>query len=196
MKYLPTLVLLFVFTACNSDDSTLEDVPLENLFITTVELRLEPMNGGDILTSRIYDSNSFPVPGGSDGSSTFGIGQFNTTYLGSLRFLNENVDPPLDLTQEIIDNGTQFQVQFGSIIGGEPYTYEYLAPFDENGEGIGTRFLINSNNDNCGVVSLGLIQNFTQKITSIIGTANEFPGLEGEEIEMIALISNLIECES
>jgi len=191
-KYLVGFILV-LFVSCSSDDEGGDaDQEQESLIVTTVELRLEPIGGGDVITTRNFDSNGFVIPGGTvPGDDTTGDGQFNTTYNGSLRFLNESPDnPPIDLTQQVIDNGTRYQVNFGLLVAEEPYTYEYLPPFDENGEVIGINFLINTNDENCGIVFLTLIEDPIEK-TAVTGTATEDLAFG----EIVARISNLTICE-
>ncbi|WP_460219980.1 hypothetical protein [Psychroserpens sp. MEBiC05023] len=188
---LPLLGLLihFCLLSCNSnDDSNTSEEEEEDFFITTVELIMVPEGDGDTITSTSYDPDSWdgPTPGPS---ATSGVGEFNTTYVGSVRFLNERVDPPIDYTQQIIDNGIQYQVTFGTITGGTPFSYEYLPPFDSNGEPLGINFKIHSSDENCGVLFLYLNKIETSKLLDVTG-------LGGSQVnqDVIAGTNTLIEC--
>lgn len=170
------LSTLLLSVSCGSKKS--ENIIDNNsdIFITTVKINLVPVNGGDTLIAECYDMDSFEGSNYSGQCDNWGVGEFNKTYLGSVQFLNENVEPTQDLTNEIINNGTNYQVLFGTFTSGQPYTYEYLQPFDDNGNPIGINFKIHSSNENCALVDLLLVYGGSQKSIPHIAIAEGFGG--------------------
>ncbi|PHQ28776.1 hypothetical protein [Leeuwenhoekiella nanhaiensis] len=166
------MVLLFFSCEKNNEQNPTESA--KELFITTVTYTLTPEGEGTILSSSCYDSDGFDGRFVSD-CTLSGVGEYNTTYLGSVRFLNENVEPAEDYTEYIIENGLHYQVLFGSYREENRFTYEYLPPFDANGDPIGINFKIYTSNEDCVLRNLSLDMSGTLKAISRKGK-----GLGGE----------------
>src|SRR5690606_14973331 len=72
----------------------------------------------------------------------------NTTYNCSIKLLNENVDPALDITPEIINEGVDHQFIFNPSEASN-LQIEYASPYDSNGKPIGINFTLTTGNDGC-----------------------------------------------
>ena len=156
------LVMILLFFSCDAENDQNPTGTAKELFITTVTYTLTPEGGNTILSSSCYDSDGFDGRFVSD-CTLSGVGEYNTTYIGSVRFLNENVEPLIDYTEYIIENGLQDQVLFGSYREENRFTYEYLPPFDANGDPIGINFKIYTSNEDCVLRALSLDTSGTLK---------------------------------
>ncbi len=194
MKRTYLYILTFLILSCSSsnDSETANPEINPSQLITTVIITLIPENGGDALEVKLFDQDGFQGTNYSGQSKTFGVGQFNQTYIGSVRFLNENVDPEIDLTQEIIDNGSIYQVflydQFFSL----PFDFEYLDPYDIDENSIGTKFKFFSNDNNCGLFTLSLYK-FNNIDKSLF--ANGSRPTDSEDYVNIASATMQVSCE-
>ena len=135
-------VLLF---SC-SDDDTPELINEEEL-ITTVSVTLT--NGTDelTLTSKDFDGDGPEAPI----VNVTGNLMANTTYTGTVSFLNELEDPAEDITVEVLEEGAEHQVfyQLTNSLGSVTYT-----DMDANGDPIGLNFVLATNDAGNGVMSV------------------------------------------
>lgn len=128
-----TLIGLTTFVSCNDDDNP---VPVnEEEVITTVTTILT--NGAQIVTLRSRDLDG-------DGPNAplvtvSGNLTANTTYTGTVSFLNEIANPIEDITEEVLEEGVDHQVFFQapSALG----TFAY-SDTDANGRPIGLQFTL------------------------------------------------------
>ncbi len=95
------VTLLLSLQGCRQDDP--EPVNEEEV-ITTVEVRLQPESGGDVVTLRFFD------PDGELGSlapqtTVSGPLQSSTAYSAEITLLNETLDPVADISEEVAEEG-------------------------------------------------------------------------------------------
>lgn len=144
MKNLKTLALALItivlFAACSDDDKPSVFVPVnEEEVITTITTTLT--NGSSVitLTSRDIDGD------GPDDPVVTVSGPLakNTTYTGSIVFLNELATPTQNITDEIEEEGHEHQVfyQIPTAFGNVSYT-----DADVNGKPIGLQFTLTTSN--------------------------------------------------
>lgn len=145
-KYTIAILFLTLFiVSCDSDDDTPEIINEEEL-ITTVIVTLSDGENTVTLTSRDLDGDG-PNPPEMEVSGNLSA---ETTYTGSIQFLNELESPADNITLEVQEEDEDHQVFY--ISGGElDITTTYL-DFDPNGNPLGTAFLIES-----GAVSSGTL---------------------------------------
>lgn len=135
--YLATLtVSIFTISSCNKDDSpTIFPLPInEEEVITTVTTTLT--NGSNVITLRSRDLD------GDDGPTdpvvtVSGNLALNTTYTGSVTFLNEIANPIEDITAEVLAEGADHQLFFQAPTALGNFAY---ADTDANGKPIGLSF--------------------------------------------------------
>lgn len=149
LKFLAlTIATVFIFSSCSKDD---DPIPVnEEELITTVRVTL--VGGGQIVTMTSTDLD------GGDGPNAPTIAVSgnlvaNTTYAGSVEFLNELQNPAEDITAEVEEEGTDHQVfyQFAAALGTITYT-----DLDANGKPIGLTFNYVTGNAGSGTLTVTL----------------------------------------
>lgn len=127
------LFAAILFSSC-SDDGHDHGTNEEEL-ITTVTTTLTSGNQTITLISKDLDGNGPNPPV----VTTSGDLSVNTTYTGSIRFLNESVSPAIDITNEIKEEGLEHQIfyQAPASIGSFTYTDR-----DTKGNPIGLEFTL------------------------------------------------------
>jgi hypothetical protein len=131
MKTIKSILLLaFIglsFVACSDDDNAPAPVNEEET-ITTMRITLVPAGGG---TSIILETQDLDGDGPNEPDPTVsGNLTANTTYTGSIVFLNETESPAEDITEEVEEEDDEHQVFYipsGSI---SSITYN-----DQDGDG-------------------------------------------------------------
>ncbi len=120
--------------SCNNDDKVDEPVNEEEV-ITTVTTKLT--NGTNVitLTSRDLDGDGPNVPVITVSGNLLA----NTTYSGTVTFLNETVTPAEDITEEIEEEGVDHQLFFQAPSTLGTFTYNDA---DTNGKPIGLAFTL------------------------------------------------------
>lgn len=157
MKTLKYLSLLFISTltlaACSSDDDP-EAVNEEEL-ITTVTAVYTPVGGGDAITLQYKDLDgegaNAPV------ITVSGSFQTNTTYNGSVTFLNETTNPADNITLEILEEGDEHQLFY--LTTGTLNSFSYsnnTENFDSNGLPIGLQSVFTTTNSATGTLTIVL----------------------------------------
>lgn len=148
LLFLPLFLVLF---ACSSDDDTPEIVNEEEV-ITTVVATLVPDGGGTtvILTSRDTDGDGPNDPVVTVSGNLIA----NTTYGGSVQFLNETVTPAEDITDEVSGEAEEHQVFFipSANLNAE---ISYL-DFDSNNNPLGTVFGVQAGEASTGTLTIVL----------------------------------------
>lgn len=139
MKNLKTLAItllgITLLVSCNKDDNPIQPVNEEEV-ITTVTTTL--IGGGQTITLRSRDLDgdgpNAPVV------SVSGNLAANTTYTGTVTFLNEIANPINDITVEVLAEGVDHQLFFQPTPAGlGTFTYTDL---DANGKPIGLQFTL------------------------------------------------------
>jgi hypothetical protein len=133
-------------TSCSNDDNGPVN---EEEVITTVTTTLT--GGGQVitLTSRDLDGDGPNAPV----VTVSGNLAANTTYAGSVSFLNETESPAEDITVEVEEEGAEHQVfyQLPAVLGTVTYT-----DVDLNGRPIGLTFTLTTGNAGTGNLSVTL----------------------------------------
>jgi hypothetical protein len=126
------LVAVFTFSSCNNDDPIAVN---EEEVITTVTTTLTSGSQTITMTSRDLDGDGPNAPV----ITVSGNLTVNTTYTGTVRFLNELVNPVDDITVEIKEEGDEHQLFFQTPQTIGAFTY---ADADINGKPIGLAFIL------------------------------------------------------
>ena len=152
MKYLntaKTLLLsataLLAFSCSNDDNGPVN----EEEVITTVTTTLT--GGGQViaLTSRDLDGDGPNAPAITVSGNLIA----NTTYTGTVSFLNETVSPADNITEEVEEEGVDHQIfyQLPAALGTVTYT-----DLDLNGKPIGLTFTLTTGNAGTGNLTVTL----------------------------------------
>ena len=152
VKFLSTVVLAtLLFTACSKDDDNPEPVNEEEV-LTTMTITLSPQAGGNpiILQTRDLDGDGPNAPVVTvSGSLTTGA-----LYNGSIVLLNETVNPPENITEEVEEEDEDHQF-FYTIGGGIDVTTAYTN-FDDDGNPLGTQFSLTAGAASSGTLTFTL----------------------------------------
>lgn len=155
MKTIHKFALIFVlslsFTACIDDDDSTPAIVNEEEVITTVILTLTP-GTGDAIVMRSFDADgdgpNAPVV------TVSGDLAANTSYTGSISFLNETESPAEDITEEVQEEAEEHQVLF--TIGTSLNVNISYADFDANSNPLGTSITLESAEASQGNLTLTL----------------------------------------
>lgn len=126
------LVTLTAFTSCSKDEPVAVN---EEELITTVITTLTSGNQTITLTSKDLDGDG-PNPPAVTTSGDLAV---NTTYTGSITFLNESVSPVVDITKEIKEEGIEHQIFYQAPLSIGTFSY---ADDDAKGKPIGLAFTL------------------------------------------------------
>jgi hypothetical protein len=150
MKY---TVIFFAFlfalvvSSCEKDDPA----PInEEELITTVRLVCTPVSGGDVVTLAFEDLDG---DGGDAPVITGGALKANTNYTAEVTFLNESVTPADNITEEVLEEGTEHQVFLA--FAGIDMSYGYLDS-DADGNPIGLEMSLSAGGAGSGQLVLVL----------------------------------------
>lgn len=126
------LLLMFLFNSCNENTPQLVN---EDELITTVEVTLESNLQTILLKSIDLDGYgpAKPVISVSEPLTK------NTLYTGSIRFLNESVQPYINISEEVLAEAEAHQVFFQVPAAFETFVYDDI---DANGKPIGLKFTL------------------------------------------------------
>lgn len=130
---IPILVFL-VLPSCNSDDEPI--VEEENELITTVILELKESGSDSTVLLSFKDLDG---DGGNDPVIVGGILNDSSSYSVRLSLLNESVNPPEDITEEIKEEAAEHQFFMQSIGLDMKTTYSDV---DGNGKPVGLEFTL------------------------------------------------------
>jgi len=151
VKYTAVAIMALFIASCSDDDKPSVNTPVnEEEVITTVITTLTNGSQTITLTSRDLDGDgpNAPVVTASGNLSA------NTTYTGTVKFLNELVNPVDDITEEIHEEGDEHQIFFQVPTALGTFTYTDL---DENGKPIGLEFRYTTGNAASGNLIVTLI---------------------------------------
>jgi len=156
------LSALVLFSSCNNDD---EVIPVnEEELITTVRVTL--LGGGQTITmtSTDLDGDGPALPSLVISGNLIA----NTTYAGTVKFLNELQTPVADITAEVEAEGVDHQVfyQLPAALGTITYT-----DLDVNGNPIGLNFSYLTGNAGTGNLTVTL-RHLPNKTASGVSTGN------------------------
>lgn len=162
LKFLSTAIFATVlFVSCSNDDDTPDPV-IEQEVITTMTVTLTPNGGGTPVTlqTRDLDGDGPNPPVVTSGNLATGV-----TYNGSIVLLNETVNPPENITEEVeeLDDEHQF---FYTIGGGLDVTTEY-SNFDGDGNPLGTQFTLTAGAASSGTLTFTLRHEPTKPNTGL-----------------------------
>lgn len=112
INFLSLLLVCSIFFACSDDDVAAIN---EEELITTVELTL--INTNDMMNVVVYRfaDNDGDGPNAPVLSSTGNL-MSNSSYTGSVQFLNESISPSEDITAEVIEEADEHEVFYISSI--------------------------------------------------------------------------------
>ncbi len=134
-----TLLGVTTLVSCSKDDGPVN----EEEVITTVTTTLT--NGANVITLRSRDLDgdgpNAPVVTVSGNLTT------NTTYTGTVSFLNEIASPTEDITVEVLEEGVDHQLFFQAPTALGTFTY---SDTDANGKPIGLQFTLVTGNASSG----------------------------------------------
>lgn len=156
MKNLSVYTLIFAlclsFAACSSDDDSTPEIVNEEEVITTVSLTLTPPAPGTVVILRSFDADgdgpTAPVV------SVSGDLAANTSYTGSLTFLNETESPAEDITEEVEGEADEHQVFY--TLGSDLQATVTYANFDEDSNPLGTEIGVQTSNASQGNITITL----------------------------------------
>lgn len=155
MKTLKYLSLLFItslsLTACSSDDDPI--AVNEEELITTVTAVYTPVGDGDTITLKYQDLDGE----GADAPIITVSGDFqaNTTYNGSVTFLNETTDPADNITLEILEEGDEHQLFYQTTGSLNSFTYSNATnDLDSNGLPIGLQSVFTTTTAATGTLTI------------------------------------------
>jgi hypothetical protein len=163
VKFLATAIFATVlFVSCSNDDDTPEPVNEEEV-ITTLTVTLSPNGGGTAITLQTRDLDgdgpNAPVVNVS-GSLATGV-----TYSGTIVLLNETVNPPEIITEEVEEENLDHQF-FYTLGGGLDVTTAY-SNFDDNGNPLGTEFTLTAGTASSGTLTFTLRHEPTKPNTGL-----------------------------
>jgi len=152
VKFLATAIFATVlFVSCSKDDDTPEPVNEEEV-ITTMTVTLAPNGGGAPITLQTRDLDgdgpNAPVISVSGNLAT------GVAYNGTIVLLNETVNPPEIITEEVEEEAEEHQF-FYTIGGGLEVTTAY-SNFDADGNNLGTQFTLTAGAASTGTLTFTL----------------------------------------
>lgn len=146
LKLASFALLVFTLFSCSDDDSAPVN---EEEVITTVTITLD--NGSNVVTLKSQDLDGdgpnapvITVSGNLDA---------NSTYLGSVEFLNELENPAEDITEEVQEEGVEHQIFYQLTNSLGSFTYDDV---DDNGDPIGVEFTLVTGNAGTGTLTVTL----------------------------------------
>ncbi|SRX53899.1 type 1 periplasmic binding fold superfamily protein [Aequorivita sp. CIP111184] len=152
VKFLATAIFATVlFVSCSKDDDTPEPVNEEEV-ITTMTVTLAPNGGGTPITLQTRDLDgdgpNAPVISVSGNLAT------GVAYNGTIVLLNETVNPPEIITEEVEEEAEEHQF-FYTIGGGLEVSTAY-SNFDADGNNLGTQFTLTADATSSGTLTFTL----------------------------------------
>ena len=139
LKNISLALLGLLVISCNNDEVVVPPVTNEEELITTVKVTLTNGSNSIVLQSKDLDGDDGP---NAPVVTVVGNILANTTYVGSVQFLNESVNPADNITEEILaeDEDHQIFYQLSSGLGTITYTDN-----DSNNKPVGLGFTYQTN---------------------------------------------------
>ncbi len=166
--FMIALVAGVIAISCSSDDDNTPVVINEEEVITTVRVQLVSTAGNVTLES--VDSDGDDGPNAPMISITGDIAA-NTTYAGTVTFLNEAETPAEDITEEVEEEDDEHQV-FYTPAAGLNITTEY-GNFDDDGNPLGTVFTLTTGDASNGNFTVTLRHEPTKPNTGLADAGGE-----------------------
>jgi hypothetical protein len=158
-----------LFVACSNDDDNTPEPVNEEEVITTLTVTLAPTDGGTPITLQTRD-----LDGDGPNAPVINVsGDFVTgvTYDGSIVLLNETVNPPEDITEEVEEEDEDHQF-FYTIGSGLDVTTAYDS-FDDDGNPLGTKFTLTTGAASSGALTFTLRHEPTKPNTGLDDAGGE-----------------------
>jgi hypothetical protein len=145
-----SIFAIALFASCSDDDVPETVLPQE--VITTLRLTLEPIGGGtDIVLEYLDLDADGPNPPVVIVSGNLAAG---TSYNGTILLLNETVNPPENVTEEVDEENLEHQ--FFYTIGGDLNVTTEYENFDTDGNPLGTELMLSTGEASSGTLTLTL----------------------------------------
>ena len=145
-----SIFAIALFASCSDDDVPETVLPQE--VITTLRLTLEPIGGGtDIVLEYLDLDADGPNPPVVIVSGNLAAG---TSYNGTILLLNETVNPPENVTEEV--DGEALEHQFFYTLGGDLNVTTEYENFDTDGNPLGTELMLSTGEASSGTLTLTL----------------------------------------
>lgn len=151
MQFIKSILILFIlsisFFSCNDDDPI---IPNEEELITTVIYTLTPVGGGDDVVFSFTD-----LDGDGPNAPVLVEGNLaaNTTYEGTIEFLNEVETPAEDITEEVVEEGDEHQVFYIQTGSSASVAYD---DEDDNGNPLGVLTTLETGDASTGTLIITL----------------------------------------
>ena len=168
MKFLKYALLAstLIFASCSDDDDNAPDPVNEEEVITTLNVILD---AGDSEVTLSYQDLS------GDGSTEIidVSGQLlpNTTYMGYITLLNETEDPAENITLEVEEEDDEHQ--FFYTVGSDLNVVLDYANFDDDGNPLGTEFILDTGSASSGELTFTLIHEPNKPNTGLENAGGE-----------------------
>jgi hypothetical protein len=150
LKLVSIFSFLAVFFSCSDDDDV--EIINEEEVITTLRVTFIKENTNEISTFLYQD---LAGDGSVDPMISADNLEANTTYIGSVEFLNELEDPAENITLEVVEEGEEHQVFFINSTSLNT-NFSYLDT-DANNNPIGVEFSLTTGDASTGNLSVLLI---------------------------------------
>ena len=157
-----------IVISCSSDDDNTPEVINEEEVITT--LRVQLTDGTNLITLESFDEDGDDGPDAPVITITGDIAA-NTTYAGTVAFLNETEDPAENITEEVEEEDDEHQV-FYTPAPGLNITTEY-GNFDDDGNPLGTVFTLTTGDASNGNFTVTLRHEPTKPNTGLADAGGE-----------------------
>ena len=145
-----SIFAIALFASCSDDDVPVAVLPQE--VITTLRLTLETIGGGtDIVLEYLDLDADGPNPPVVIVSGNLAAG---TSYNGTILLLNETVNPPENVTEEVDEENLEHQ--FFYTIGGDLNVTTEYENFDTDGNPLGTELMLSTGEASSGTLTLTL----------------------------------------
>lgn len=170
LKFLAIAIFATIlFVSCSNDDDNTPEIVNEEEVITTLTVTLTPSGTGSPITLQTRDLDgdgpNAPVIEVS-GDLIAGI-----TYNGAITLLNETVNPPENITEEVEEENENHQF-FYTIGSGLDVTTTY-GNFDSNGNPLGTEFVLVAGAASSGALTFTLRHEPTKPNTGLGNAGGE-----------------------
>jgi hypothetical protein len=142
------LTTILSLSSCNKDDDGVVVINEEEL-ITTVETRLNNIDGSVTLTSKDADGNG----PGRPVVTVSGPLRANTLYSGIVVFSDETKNPVKDITEEVEEEAKDHQVFYSAPPAIGTFTY---TDTDTNGKPVGLKFTLQTGAAGTGSITVTL----------------------------------------
>jgi hypothetical protein len=150
VKFLTAAILTTtLFISCDKDDDKKNEPVNEEELITTVKVTLKDGAETITLTSKDLDGDGANQPQ----VTVSGDLKANTSYSGTVDFLDETKNPAAVITEEIEEEDVDHQIFFQAVPALGDFTYN---DFDTNTKPVGIEFTYNTKDATSGTITVTL----------------------------------------